>query len=143
MTVWTNQLIVCKNGSSQLEDFIQHYFDPNQLLRATPNGRVFAPLWSENGYRLCPFWSGIVWFWTVMFNTVDMIRVEKYFSQLNNTDKLLWLDIQSCWVENSSHDLISWLGTASIYITACLHEGGGPQVGEVTARFTGVTCLSI
>ena len=22
-------------------------------------GRVFAPYWSENGYTLCPFWSGI------------------------------------------------------------------------------------
>ena len=20
---------------------------------------VFAPFWSENGYRFCPFWSGI------------------------------------------------------------------------------------
>ena len=27
--------------------------------RYTPPQRVwfFAPLWSENGYRLCPFWS--------------------------------------------------------------------------------------
>ena len=24
-----------------------------------PKGGVFAPFWSENGYRLCPFWSGI------------------------------------------------------------------------------------
>ena len=24
-----------------------------------PSGRVFAPFWSENGYTLCPFWSGI------------------------------------------------------------------------------------
>ena len=24
-----------------------------------PKGRVFAPFWSENGYRLCPFWLGI------------------------------------------------------------------------------------
>ena len=23
------------------------------------SGRVFAPFWSENGYKLCPFWSGI------------------------------------------------------------------------------------
>ena len=22
-------------------------------------GRVFAPFWSENGYKFCPFWSGI------------------------------------------------------------------------------------
>ena len=26
---------------------------------ATPRGMVFAPFWSENGYRFCPFWSGI------------------------------------------------------------------------------------
>ena len=26
---------------------------------ATPKGRVFAPFWSEHGYRFCPFWSGI------------------------------------------------------------------------------------
>ena len=24
-----------------------------------PKGRVFAPFWSENGYRLCSIWSGI------------------------------------------------------------------------------------
>ena len=32
---------------------------------STPKGRVFAPLWSENGYRLSSIWSGIknrVWF---------------------------------------------------------------------------------
>ena len=26
---------------------------------AAPSSRVFAPLWSENAYTLCPFWSGI------------------------------------------------------------------------------------
>ena len=26
---------------------------------AAPTGRVFGPFWSENGYTLCPFWSGI------------------------------------------------------------------------------------
>ena len=26
---------------------------------AAPKGRGFAPFLSENGYRLCPFWSGI------------------------------------------------------------------------------------
>ena len=26
-----------------------------------PKGKVFAPCWSENGYRLCSFWSGIVY----------------------------------------------------------------------------------
>ena len=31
---------------------------------AAPSGRVFAPVWSENGYTLCPFWSGIGYgFW--------------------------------------------------------------------------------
>ena len=29
------------------------------LIRAAPKGRVFAPVWSENGNRLCPFWYGI------------------------------------------------------------------------------------
>ena len=29
------------------------------LLCATPYGRIFGPFWSENGYTLCPFWSGI------------------------------------------------------------------------------------
>ena len=24
-----------------------------------PSGRGFAPFWSENGYTLCPVWSGI------------------------------------------------------------------------------------
>ena len=27
---------------------------------AAPKGRVFAPFWSENGYRLSLFWSGRV-----------------------------------------------------------------------------------
>ena len=26
---------------------------------AAPKGRVFPPFWSENGYTLCSFWSGI------------------------------------------------------------------------------------
>ena len=26
---------------------------------SAPNGMVFAPFWSENGLRLCSFWSGI------------------------------------------------------------------------------------
>ena len=34
--------------------YISHIF-----LCAAPNGRVFVPLWSEKGYRLYPFWSGI------------------------------------------------------------------------------------
>ena len=29
------------------------------LVCAAPKGRVFALFWSEKGYRLCPFWSGI------------------------------------------------------------------------------------
>ena len=28
---------------------------------AAPSGRVFAPFWSENGYTLCPFRSGIAY----------------------------------------------------------------------------------
>ena len=28
---------------------------------AAPSGRVFAPFSSENGYTLCPFWSGIAY----------------------------------------------------------------------------------
>ena len=39
----------------------------------------------------------------VMSNTVNMIRVEKYFSQFVRADKLSRLDIQSCRVENASH----------------------------------------
>ena len=26
---------------------------------AASKGMVFGPFWSKNGYRLCPFWSGI------------------------------------------------------------------------------------
>ena len=40
-----------------------------------------------------------------MSNTVNMIRVEKYFSQFEGADKLSRLDIQSCRVENASHKL--------------------------------------
>ena len=38
-----------------------------------------------------------------MSNTVDMTRVEKYFSQLVRADKLSQLDSRSCRVENASH----------------------------------------
>ena len=40
---------------------------------------------------------------TSMSNTVDQIRVKKYFSQLVLVDKLSRLDGQSCRVENASH----------------------------------------
>ena len=39
----------------------------------------------------------------VMSNTVDMTRVEKYFSQLVRADKLSQLDSRSWRVENASH----------------------------------------
>ena len=39
----------------------------------------------------------------VMSNTVDMTRVEKYFSQLVRANKLSQLDSRSCRVENASH----------------------------------------
>ena len=39
----------------------------------------------------------------VMSNTVDMTRVEKYFSQLVRADELSQLDSRSCRVENASH----------------------------------------
>ena len=29
------------------------------ILGASLKGRVLGPFWSENGYTLCPFWSGI------------------------------------------------------------------------------------
>ena len=29
------------------------------LVCTVPKGMVFVPFWSENGYRFCPFWSGI------------------------------------------------------------------------------------
>ena len=39
----------------------------------------------------------------VMSNTVDMTRVEKYFSQLVRAGKLSQLDSRSCRVENACH----------------------------------------
>ena len=41
-----------------------------------------------------------------MSNTVDMTRVEKYFSQLVRVDKLSQLDSRSCRVENASHYIV-------------------------------------
>ena len=38
-----------------------------------------------------------------MSNTVNLIRVEKYFSQVVRADKVPRLDRQSCRVENESH----------------------------------------
>ena len=48
--------------------------------------RVNAPLWSENGYRLCLFWSGIGYgfrgnygrVWTHRFNSKRVRKKEKY-----------------------------------------------------------------
>ena len=35
------------------------FYEPYRYVSAAPKGRVFVPFWSENGYTLCPFWSGI------------------------------------------------------------------------------------
>ena len=60
----------------------------NYIPGAAPSGRVFAPFGSENGYTLCPFWSGIDDFrgnygsaWTYCiyrFNSVWVRKKEKY-----------------------------------------------------------------
>ena len=34
-------------------------YKPCIQVRAAPKGMAFASFWSENGYRLRPFWSGI------------------------------------------------------------------------------------
>ena len=33
-------------------------YNPYRYLCTAPKSMVFAPLRSEKGYRLCPFWSG-------------------------------------------------------------------------------------
>ena len=39
-------------------------YQPYRSVCAAPKGRVFAQFWSQNGYKLCPFWSGIGYgFW--------------------------------------------------------------------------------
>ena len=48
-------------------------------------------------YRICSLKMA------VMSNTVDVTRVEKYFSQLVRADKLSEHDSRSCRVENASH----------------------------------------
>ena len=35
------------------------YSPKKPYMYAAPKGRVFSPFWSENGYFLCSFWSGI------------------------------------------------------------------------------------
>ena len=41
-------------GGGEILSYISHI-----EVCAAPSGRVFAPFWSENGYTLCSFSSGI------------------------------------------------------------------------------------
>ena len=70
---------------------------------AAPSGRVFAPLWSENRYRLCPFWSGIGYGfrgnhwseWTYVSFWFQMSKKERGMGKLRNRFCDLLLVFQS------------------------------------------------
>ena len=47
-----NGLSKCRGGGGVLP-YISY------IGMCAPSGRVFAPFWAENGYTLCPLWSGI------------------------------------------------------------------------------------
>ena len=62
------QLIMSSLLNRPLSSFKNHNFQTgggwvlpyiSHIGTCRPLGRVFAPFWSENGYTLCPFWSGI------------------------------------------------------------------------------------
>ena len=40
-------------GEGELLSYISH------IVMCPPKGGVFAPFWSEDWYKFCPFWSGI------------------------------------------------------------------------------------
>ena len=43
-----------------------------------PKGMVCAPFWSKNGYRLCPFWSGIEYSFRGNYGMYEAIKLEAF-----------------------------------------------------------------
>ena len=76
-----------------------------------PRQRVcfFVPFRFENGYRVCPFWSGIVYgfrgncgiVWTYLSFQLQMNKKERVICKLQND-----LKKSSCWRFNLSNDYI-------------------------------------
>ena len=59
-------------GSLYLEGFIHGgaYFLNFTVVLCRPKGQGFEPFWFENGYRLCPFWSGIGYGFRTIYRSV-------------------------------------------------------------------------
>ena len=57
----TGGFCVMSLGGLYLQGFIhgRSYFRNFTVVLCRPKGQGFGPFWFENGYRLCPFWSGI------------------------------------------------------------------------------------
>ena len=45
------------------------------ILGAALTGRVLGPFWSENGYTLCPFWSGIRYGFLGSYGSVVIVSI--------------------------------------------------------------------
>ena len=82
------------------------FFKPYRYA-AAPKGMFFVPFRFENGYRVCPFWSRIVYgfrgncgiLWTYLSFQLQMNKKERVICKLQN-DLKKW----SCWRFNLSND---------------------------------------
>ena len=76
-------------------------------------GRVFAPVWSENGYRFCPFWSGVGYGLRRNYGCVSMCSSFQF--QMNKKESVIYefeMDIKKsfcCGFILSNDDKISVL----------------------------------
>ena len=79
---------------------------------------VFAPSWSENGYRLGPIWSGIGFrgnycgLWTYLSIDFKWIRNKPIICDFEMNFKKSF-----CWRSNLSNDIISVF--VNMYVTFC------------------------
>ena len=102
---WPNYLLPSKTagaGGKENTPFFKPYW-----YAAAPKAMFFVPFRFENGYRVCPFWSGIVYgfrgncgiVWTYLSFQLQMNKKERVICKLQNH-----LKKSSCWRFNLSND---------------------------------------
>ena len=79
----------CRGGGGGVPQHISHL---GVCPPPPPSGRGFAPFWSENGYTLCPVWSGIGCgfrrnYWSVWtyFTAAEQNRITKLKTKSQNS----------------------------------------------------------
>ena len=72
-----------------------------------------------------------------MIIIIIIIKIISHNHNVNNYNK--WYHVKVLWLH---HRISAAININAAFLRACLHGGGGPQVGEVT-RLGGVTRLSI